>query len=170
MRRVVKYIVIGLIAIFVLLNALALFTQTALFRKILTDKVTTIINDYLEGEFAIESIEGNFYDKIVLNNISLRNDKETVLELEKLSLNYLLHPLLRKQIRIKSTELDGLKVNLTEENGRWNFEDLLPINEDKVTKERDENQGFSIDLPFNIRLNSFEITNVDAVIVSNSKR
>ena len=73
--KTIGRILIGLICV-VLIIMLSL--QTKPVKRIITQKVQVELNKILDAELTLQSIEGNFFDGIGLNQVFLKQNSDTV--------------------------------------------------------------------------------------------
>ena len=159
--KTIGWILIGLICL-VLIIMLAL--QTKPVKRIITQKVQVELNKILDAELTLQSIEGNFFDGIGLNQVFLKQNSDTVGYIPFLKLKYRLLPLLKGSILVNSVEMDNLIVYITQySDSSWNFQKLIKPSEKTDT----------VPTPFTMKLNveeikinngTFHISSLDTII------
>ncbi|MBW6515287.1 MAG: translocation/assembly module TamB [Candidatus Cloacimonetes bacterium] len=163
LKKLLLILLLLLVIFFFLLFLFAVFTQTAPFRSLLTKIIINQSEKYLAGELSIGSLEGNFYNHIIVRDIEIIDQGEQVFYLSELSLYYQLRPLLKKQVIVTKVLLNDLDIIIAEEEYGWNWQRILklaPFQEiaEQETKPEKEGQelGWEIDVE-NISLTNFDI-------------
>ena len=155
----------GIIVFFAVLVFLLLvffgFSQTQTFRDYLRDKITSEVNNSINGTLSIEKIDGSLLTSIYLRNTSLSIDTDTLLKAKLIEIKTSpLHLLLRK-IYIRKFEIKDTYISLLQnKDGSWNYESLLNSDEEKnLTKKKDSSSSF----PFGIQVNDLSLKNINCV-------
>jgi|GEM_PF-2577611 len=164
-KKLFRILIWFLIIFFLLLVALAVFSQTAPFRSIVARIITDQAEKFINGELSIGSIEGNFYNGLTFKDIIVKDGDLIVLSLKELSLHYSLLPLLRKQVIVTNLLINELFVALQEEEGVWNLERLL------ITEES-ENQSLTeekVESAWEISVTAIELRAINVSIDSRTE-
>jgi len=127
-------------------------TQTKQFKNFAKNKVIQIVNQNINGKIFIHELEGNFFRDLHLKKIKITLlDGDTLLLMDKISLNYSLLPLLKKNIELNSLIFEKPNINLIAlDDSTWNIMSLFPENKHDTLK-----TTTSFNLPFAINIESF---------------
>ncbi|MDF1544700.1 MAG: translocation/assembly module TamB domain-containing protein [bacterium] len=106
----------------VLIVSVGLLTQTGMFRSWIRNYAVGMINESLEGELSIQTLDGNLYSNMELTGIRVVLNKETVLAVEKVRVDYSILPLLNNRLQIDSLAIDSVQIRLSQlEDSSWNL-------------------------------------------------
>ncbi len=101
---------------------LILFTQTGFFRSWLRDKIVVSANESINGELAIESLDGNVFTNVTLSGVSIQMDGDTVASVGQIHLRYDLWKLVNQIVQIDSLVIDSAHVSLIQlADSTWNL-------------------------------------------------
>ena len=165
MKQLVKisiWVVTILVGIILLVG---IFTQTPLFRTWLKDFAVSEVNDILQGELAIEKIDGNLFSNLNIHNLLLSDKNDSVLIISKIHLSYNLLDFLNDKIEVHQLTIDDPEIRVSEDSlGIWNFSKLISNDtiSDTTISENDSPFGFIISV------DSFSLLNGTAKIKSNN--
>lgn len=135
-----------------------LVSQTDWFHDFVKEKITTIANENLNGKLEIDSIGGNFFSRINLENVKLICENDTLVSVKKIELHYMPVFALIKNINIASLDLIDPTIHLqTLKDGSLNFSKLSkPSAEPEKPDTVNSGSGFT---PEKITLKSLRIEN-----------
>jgi len=137
----------GIVAFLLILILLAvLLIQTGPVRKKMAGLAEQQASGYINGKLSIGGIEGNFYNHLRLNNLSLTTGKDTVISVRCVDVRFDLWTMINGQLRIHSSQIDHPRVFLKQINDSiWNIQQLMkPLPENKT--DPDPAGDFTIDL------------------------
>jgi len=97
MKRSIKIFLRVLLSVLVLLTTLLVFTQTSIFKSWLRDTILAQVNQNIQGRLTVESLSGNLFTTISLNNLQLAGSGDTVMVIEQIKVNYDFLKLLNKE-------------------------------------------------------------------------
>ncbi len=160
MKRGLKYLLILVAGILLLLVLLLLFTQTTFFKNKVKERAIQLVKNEYNLTLDIEELQGNFYDHIVVQNITLSNNDSIIAVLPLLQLDYDLWELSGRIISIDSVLVDNPQVFLWQKSdSTWNVSNIHKTSEKAVPK---------IKKPFNfeVRTKHLGITNASVSISS----
>lgn len=155
-KRNKRFLFSSLLILGILLFTLLLgyvVTQSSWFLNVVRKTLISQVNKQINGSIDIANIEGNIFENLTLEEISLSDDNSAMLYLKELDLNYNLRQLLQKKIIITSISLSTLNINLhQDEQGIWNLANIPKIKEKEAT-EKDTTSS-----PWQIELESFVLS------------
>lgn len=137
-----KSVLWTVVTLFILVGLALAFTQTPVFKNLLRDQVTAIVNEELNATVRIGSIEGNFFTRIVLKDGELRSgaDSSVMVAFEELELAYDVLALLNDRVVVEAIRLKRPYVVLsTDTAGVLNFSSLAKPSAPKPPKPVDSN-------------------------------
>lgn len=169
MRKILKYtlrVLFGLLLLIVLLLTLALgLTQTRFFKEKLPPIIEKQASNFLNGNLTVGRIGGNFFSGLVLEDLLLMQNSDTIAYVEKINAHYNLLPLLHSKLEISSAKLHKPYVYLEQLNdSTWNLQQIVkPTDTPKDTT--DNPTSFSISLSkFLIEEGRIRIESADSII------
>lgn len=141
------------------------------------DRIRQLAVNYLAStlnrQVQIEKARINIFTGLELENLILYemdslqtapNDKPPAfISIQQVTLKYKLWPLLHRQVLIREITIDSPRVQLfTDQNGNWNFQDLLPVESDSLPEIEPETAADTSEfsLPVSIQLERFELNNL----------
>ena len=131
MKRIIKYIRNIFIIVLSILVIIIGFSQTHIFKNILRDKITNVINNSIEGQVLIDRISGNLLSNIEIENIHLIKDNSPIISVKKISINYNPFALINQIIKINSLTIDSINFNLVQvEDSAWNISKVFKSTDD----------------------------------------
>ncbi|WP_319500482.1 translocation/assembly module TamB domain-containing protein [uncultured Draconibacterium sp.] len=149
MRKLIKYTAIVLVGFILLITGLLLLTQTSFFKEQVKSRAVKLVEAQLHLKLNIEDLDGNFYNKIFLRNVELRDADSLLASFSDLELNYKLWPLFSNTIRIDSVVLRDPYVNVWQNaDSIWNFTTILPETEPSTSSRK----------PFNYTIEAGRLT------------
>ncbi len=136
-KKVLKYLLIVTAGIFLLMLLFLLFTQTALFRKVVKDKFTEFAASQWNVQIEIEQIDGNFYSNLELLDVSISKNSDTLLSFSSLKLDYNVLDLRNRQITADTILLKNSSINIWQNpDSTWNFIELFGTTNKSASKEK----------------------------------
>ena len=169
-RRIINGFIYFGIGIIIALIVLFAVSQTSTFRSWLKDKLLTTVNGSINGHLSIESIDGTIFSSIILNNVSLTQERDTVLTAEKIDVRVSLLEIFFKTIYFRKVEIDNARIALLkDEEGRLNISKLTASEEKAKEDTASGKFGFKIrvaDLSLNdidLKLQSYENKNSNRI-------
>ena len=121
-RRIINFFIYAFVVLVLLSLLLFGFSQTSTFRNYLKAQITDTFRDNFDGEMKIGKIEGTLLTSLVLRDLSISVEKDTLFKTEKIELRVILTQLLFKNILIRKVEILNGDLNLRElERDKWNI-------------------------------------------------
>ncbi len=139
LKKLFKFLLYTFLSLVFILFLLFLFIQTDTFNNWALGYITGKLNDsWKEKQSTIfaESLEGNIFKGIRLNNVSITVRQDTLVKFSYLDVKYNVFKLLDKQISISDVILESPQINMVKLKGKndslmWNFVYLLSSEEEK---------------------------------------
>ncbi|MBN1755081.1 translocation/assembly module TamB domain-containing protein [bacterium] len=131
------------VALVILLMA---FSQTRISKNLLKNIIVRKANQVLNAELLIEKLDGNLFTNLTLKEITLRNEKDTILFIPEIKVRYKPLKILRKEIYIDLLLIESPVGFLRQfPDSTWNFSTLVKpvIPEHHDTTEVSEPFGYS---------------------------
>jgi translocation and assembly module TamB len=149
-KKILKYSAIGTGILLFLIILLAGLSQTRWFKNQLLKYTVNSVNEKLKGQLSVGTLKGNLFNHLDFSNICLISENDTVLFLPKLSIDYSLLNLLRRQIRADSILLNSPQLLVRQhQDNSWNitrlFKDDSTVDETSTTQEKGH-FGYTINL------------------------
>ncbi|NOX16798.1 MAG: AsmA family protein, partial [Chlorobi bacterium] len=164
-RKILNFF-IGVFGVVVFLLIVAVgFMQTNTFRGWLKEKITTTVNDEINGNLSIGSVEGTILTSLFVNDISLTTGGDTLATVSKFGLKINPVELLLGRIYVRTLLLNSPKISLLQDkNGIWLTERLAKETEEIIEEKADslKTEGES-SFPFKIFINDISINNLSFV-------
>ncbi len=136
-KKVLKYLLILTAGIFLLILLFLLFTQTALFRKVVKDKFTEFAASQWSVQIEIEQIDGNFYSNLEFLDVSILKNSDTLLSFSSLKVDYNIWDLRSRQITADTILLKNPTFNIWQNpDSTWNFIELFRTKNKSASKEK----------------------------------
>ena len=145
----------------IVLAALVVLTQTALFRNWLRQFVVTQASRSLQGDLHIEQLRGNILTGLELHGVLLTHtgETDTVLYVPALRLAYSPLRLLQRRIAIDSIRIEAPEVRLRQmRDGTWNLADLFK-NDSTATPDTTATAESGGGFPFTVTLGDLQLRN-----------
>ena len=120
-RRLVRYVAIAVLSIVVLLGAGVAVTQTSWFKNWLRQKAVSQAAQYLNGELTITRLSGNIFTGVALEGVRLRQEGQTALAMDKLTVEYSPMTMVSEGVVLDSMTLDNPTILLQRDDAGWNF-------------------------------------------------
>ncbi|HEY8389210.1 MAG TPA: translocation/assembly module TamB domain-containing protein [Parasegetibacter sp.] len=122
LRKILKWLGIILLSVFLLLIIIWLLLQTQWAQRIIREQATTYLENKLQTKVSIGNIRINWFYNLELEKIYLEDKAQSpLLYLGKLEVNYRLLDLLSNQITVNKLEIDSLMVNIYRSRGDTDF-------------------------------------------------
>lgn len=134
-RKIVNVFIGFFIVLLVLLVILFGFTQTKTFRELLREKVVEIANNELNGRLAIGKIDGTILTSLILRDVLLTQQQDTLLSAQKIEVKTSPLQILLDKIFVRSVLIENTTVNLIRDTaGVYNISRLFKpkVDEDTV--------------------------------------
>ncbi|MBN1542269.1 translocation/assembly module TamB domain-containing protein [candidate division KSB1 bacterium] len=123
MKRFAIYIGVGFL---ILLIFLAVFTQTAVFRKLLKEQLTTQLNPFLQADLSIGRLNGNLFTRVVLEDLTLVQEGDTLLNVPRLRVAFRPLSLLHRQVVVRVLDIDDIQLFLVQRpDSTWNWQNIV---------------------------------------------
>lgn len=143
-KKILISIGVFFIVIVLALVGLLFFTQTEQFRNFARTTAESIVSSTTGQTFTIGNLEGNFFNNIILSDVSFVVQGESLVSVKEISLDYgLIHmlnntTLFSKVVPVDDLIITGLDVNLIKySDGTWNFE-KIGSDEEKPEDDQDK--------------------------------
>jgi len=142
--------------ILIILGLLILFTQTGMFKRMLSSNLSSILSKQINGELIITSVEGNLFENAQINKIKLIKNDSSIISIDHINFEYSLNPLLNRQVRLHSLLIDSIHVEANQtQDSSWNLQQIL------ISRQEEKKKAGK---PWEILLDNVEISNVSAHI------
>lgn len=153
LRYAVNYFLYTLIGIMLILMLVFTVSQTSVFKDWLRNFIVSTVNEDMNGQLKIGKLEGTIFTSVILKNISIVQDKDTVISSEHIEIKISPLKLFFKVIYARKIELRNTAVNLKEDrDGNLNIATLFkPSDEEEDTT--------SAEFPFAIQVSDLELVN-----------
>ncbi|UCF62876.1 MAG: translocation/assembly module TamB domain-containing protein [bacterium] len=154
MKRTSKIFLRVLLIILGLLVGVLLFMQTPIFKSWIKNVIVTQINKNIRGQLSIESLSGNLFARISLNDVKLVMEEDTLIRINHLTVDYEPRKLLKKEIYIENLVVDHARIFLNQSaDTTWNITQLAGEKDEQAEFEEPSDESF----PYKIRLNYCQI-------------
>src|SRR5690554_1099978 len=152
MTKIIKYIfkvlAIAILVLLLVILLVSLLIQTRPVKNQLTRIAENQASEFIDGDLKIGRLDGNFFAQLLLNDILLTTDEDTVAYISELDLRYNLLSLFNGTLDFHSIKIDQPYLYLQQVNdSTWNLQQLVEPGEEPT----DTTSSGSI----NINLNSF---------------
>ncbi len=155
---ILSRIFLGVIAFFLVISlTVIILVQTEGFRAFLSDKISSIVNESIEGELSFSNLEiGLFPGNVSLDNVLLTVEKDTMVYSEKVIVDVFIEPILNQNIIAPSVLLKNPQVNFVRSarDSLWNFSKLAKPSKDTSKSSPPD---------WKIKVSSLKIENADIV-------
>lgn len=132
--KILKYLRGSLYFLLLLVVGVLVFSQTSLFRSILKDQVTTILNETLQGRIEIGSIEGTLLTSLMVNEVRVSDTLHNeIIFIKRLEVYPRLLEILSGRIHVHKIRIEGLWADIVvDSTGVTNLEKILPKSKEAV--------------------------------------
>jgi len=163
-RKIGNTIVAFFVGIFFLLFLFFAFSQTSSFRNMLRKRIIEIANNSLNGKLNIGQLEGTLITHLILRDVSLENNLDTLLFAKKIEIALNPFYILAKKIKITKLSVTDANISILENKpGVWNYSNLIKSDTsseniviDSTLAENGNNEGF----PLLLDLSNFNLNNI----------
>ncbi len=160
-KKLFKVILFGVLSFVFILFFLFLFMQTSLFNNWALGYIVNKLNESWkekQSTLYVESLEGNIFKGLRLNNASITVRQDTLVKFSSLDIRYNIFKLINKEIKIKNVVLQDPQVNMVKlktknDSLMWNFAYLFSS---EVKKPEDTTKS---ELKWDITVDNFQINN-----------
>jgi hypothetical protein len=161
-HRIVNYFLFFAIGLFILFLLALGFSQTSTFREFARKEVLGILNDSLNGRFNIGQIDGTIFTTLIVRDVSLESQNQTIFKIDKIALRIKPLRILNKDIYVQELNIDGVSGNLVKDSaGVYNIEKVFP----PTSKDTSETN-----FPFAIKVSSLHVNGLNCNITSWDKQ
>ena len=134
MGKILKYslITIGwlLLLIVIILFAALIMIQTKPFKEKLVSIVEQQSKKYINGDLTIGSLEGDYFTHLILKDVVLKMDSDTIASIKEIEARYELAPVLNKQIIVTKLLISQPFLFLKQVNDTsWNVQQIMKPSE-----------------------------------------
>ncbi len=163
-RKIINGFIYFGIGIIIALIALFAVSQTSTFREWFRDNIITTVNGSINGHLSIGSVDGTIFSSLILNDVSLIQQSDTIFHSEKIDVRLSILEVFFKTIYFRKIEIDSAQINLLkDEEGRLNISKLMiPSKEEEDTTSGTFN--------FKIKVADLSLNNIDFKIQSLENR
>ncbi|HEX2983231.1 MAG TPA: hypothetical protein VHO28_06770, partial [Ignavibacteriales bacterium] len=141
----------GLVLLVLLLIILG-FSQTKTFRELLRENAISIVNSSINGKLNISSIDGTIFTSLILRDVSISEERDTLIAAKKIELNINPFQILLKKIYVKKLELENAKFVILQDSTGSNLSRIFASK-----KEPDTTAGGGF--PFYIQVANLSLVN-----------
>ena len=147
-KRLLGWILKSILILFVLILLFMAFLALPPGENIIKNQVQDKLSSYLGESVKIGSLETNIFSHVQLNQIEVGKDGDSLtiplLKINQLNVSYTLWPLLKKEIKINSLSISGMRANLVRsENGTYNIPAVFTTAQPKSSSDS-LSQGFKL--------------------------
>ncbi len=161
LKKLFKFLLFAFLGFLFLLFLLFIFVQTDTFNNLALGYITGKLNDSWsrkQSTIHAESLEGNIFKGIKLNNASITVRQDTLVKFSFVEVKYNIFNLLNKKISISDFTLQDPQVNMSRLIGmndslQWNFEYLF------ASEEEEEEDTTVSEFDWDIMADNFRINN-----------
>lgn len=158
-KKIIKILLIAIGSLVSLLIILVLIIRIGWMNKFLAQIISQQAGKSINGELNIGSINGNIFSGFSLNNLSITQDSDKLLECDEIEIDYILKDILHKNISINLIHIKNLSLSLRQDNDSlWNFMKIM-----KSSEKTDTSSG---DFTWKIRVDDFIVDNLRSGIES----
>lgn len=153
-HRIINWFLYTLLTITAILLLVLGFTQTSTFREMLREQVLNTVNSSIAGKINIAEIDGTIFTSLILREISLTYNEDTIAAVNKVDLRISPLRIFLKKIYVRSVEVSGANIRLVEDSlGVMNISKAFPSEEDEDTT--------SSEFPFTITLSELNLIDLN---------
>jgi AsmA-like protein len=170
-RKISNGIIGFFVSLFILLAIIFAFSQTSTFRNILREEIIELADNSLNGKLNIEAVEGTIITQLLLKNVSLENNSDTLLNAQKIEIAINPFYILAKRIKITKLNISDAQIALLETSkGNWNIDSIIKSDSISTTLDNDSlltENGKESDFPLLIDISNFSLKNISLKIKNN---
>lgn len=116
----------GALFLIAALVALAFYTRTENFRRMLDDEARAAINRSIRGTLSWERMDGSLWKGLRVDNLQLRYRDSVIFKAARAEIDYALLPLLWKRVELTRLAVTGPGLDLRKQaDGKWNVVEAL---------------------------------------------
>ena len=120
-------------------------SQTDWFRNFISEKLSTAVNENINGKLEIKSLEGNFFSRLELNGINLINGNDTLISAPSIEIRYMPVFLLFKNLNISLIEIKNPSIHVEiMKDGSVNFASLIKYSADSTATDSSKAKNSSL--------------------------
>lgn len=168
MKKVLKYtlIVAGwiILGVIVLLLLASLLIQTRPVKNKLANVAENQAEKFINGNLSIGELDGNFFTGLVLRNVLLTYENDTVAYIAELNVSYNLWPLTKGEVEVPNVNIDEPYFYLEQyPDSTWNVQKIMKPAPEKT--DTTQSGGMALSFP-DIQINSgrIETSTPDTII------
>ncbi len=120
LRRLSRYVAIGVLSILILLGAGVAVTQTSWFKNWLRQKAVSQAARYLNGQLTIGRLSGNIFTGVELENVALHHEGQTAVAMDRLRVAYSPLTMISDGLILSSLTLDNPTILVQRDSAGWN--------------------------------------------------
>jgi len=162
LKKILKYIGIVLLSIFLLIVILILSLRFPAVQNFVKDKLVVYLENKIQTKVRLKSVYVGFPNTITINELYLEGQKvDTLLDVQSLDVGLNLPQLLKNKADITAVDLEGVRANVVRAaDGSFNFDYIIDAFATKDDEEK-ESKPFIISLD-KIALKKIDISFIDA--------
>ncbi len=168
LRKISNVIIGFVITIFSIVAILFAFSQTSTFRNMLRKQILEISNNSLNGKLNIGEVKGTLITQLLLEDVSLTMDSDTLIALKKIEVALNPFYILAKTIKVTKFEINNAQINLLENKNKfWNIQKIIREDTTNIIAQVDSTiieEAEQHKFPFIIDISDFELKNIHFVI------
>ncbi len=151
MKKILKYSlkILGwaLLTIIVVAVLAGLLIQTSPVKKRISSIVEQKASDFINGTLSIGKIDGDFFTSLILKNIVLEQNNDTLISIVNINAKYSLWSLLSGKLLIHSVKINKPKVFLKQLNdSTWNIQQIMKASSQTDTTAGTEGRPLATEL------------------------
>jgi translocation and assembly module TamB len=158
--RVYRYVAFGFVFLLAVgVTGLMFYTHTDGFREFMRRKISTVINESIQGKISIARLEGSVWGSLVVVDLRLRDNEHEILRIPRLKINYFVLPLILGELRVFRLQAAQPQLRLSEgADGVWDIVAALSSSEPQA-----ETSGLAVSI------SSLKLENADVVVSSSGR-
>jgi translocation and assembly module TamB len=160
-KKIAKYIVYGLIGLLTLSLIFFLMMQTPFFRNWIKNYISEEVNKTTGAELNIASIRGNLISNVVLIDVALNCEGDSLVYIPKVSADYQAHKIIRSKIDINSVVIHSPDIQLGKLQKVLQNQSTRPVNTDQVLKQDNINSKLDgqTEFAYDLRVGQIKVEN-----------
>lgn len=162
-EKIINGILYFFLGLFVLFAILFGISQTHTFREYLREEIISNVNGSINGELHIGELDGTILTSLILRDVILESEKDTILNCKKIEVLVSPHKLMFDIIYIRKLEITDGSINLIKyENDIMNIAALTAMDEsDTTSQEAATDTSDGKPFPYVIQLKDVLFSSVD---------
>ncbi|MDY0104452.1 MAG: translocation/assembly module TamB domain-containing protein [Lentimicrobium sp.] len=126
--KILGWTILGIVALLILA---ALLIQTGFVKKRIAAYAEKQANTFINGEFTLGAMEGNFFTGIIIKNVLITQKGDTTGYIKEIKTTYNLLPLISGKLDVRSVQVSGPRIFLEQINdSTWNVQQLIKSSTD----------------------------------------